>query len=165
LWGELLVSPHGAFFCGLINSTGDYSIYIQDLPPASANIVLVFFEIVAYLLATYYMDIQSAVVIHPNPADPLFDPACLENLDSDVQAERERTAAQTELVPLKVDRLRKTFPPKLTGRRTVVATEDVSFVVGKSEIFGLLGANGAGKTTTLSMLTRHLVPTSGDAFV
>lgn len=33
------------------------------------------------------------------------------------------------------------------------------------EIFGLLGANGAGKTTTLSMLTRALVPSAGDAHV
>jgi ATP-binding cassette subfamily A (ABC1) protein 3 len=46
-----------------------------------------------------------------------------------------------------------------------VATQDVAFVVESGEIFGLLGANGAGKTTTLSMLTRLLVPTSGDAFI
>lgn len=46
-----------------------------------------------------------------------------------------------------------------------MAAEDVSFAVQPGEIFGLLGANGAGKTTTLSILTRHLVPTSGDAFL
>jgi len=71
----------------------------------------------------------------------------------------------TMMVPLKVSQLRKVFPPKQAGRAAVIANENVSFCVEKGEIFGLLGANGAGKTTTLSMLTRALIPTSGDAFV
>jgi ABC-2 type transport system ATP-binding protein len=33
-----------------------------------------------------------------------------------------------------------------------VAVDDVSFTVGRGEIFGLLGPNGAGKTTTILML-------------
>jgi len=37
--------------------------------------------------------------------------------------------------------------------------------VREGQIFGLLGANGAGKTTTLSMLTRHLVPVAGAAYI
>ncbi|MBR5743968.1 MAG: ATP-binding cassette domain-containing protein, partial [Muribaculaceae bacterium] len=33
------------------------------------------------------------------------------------------------------------------------AVEDISFTVGRGEIFGFLGANGAGKTTAMHMLT------------
>ena len=33
-----------------------------------------------------------------------------------------------------------------------IAVEDVSFVVGSGEVFGLVGPNGAGKTTTLECL-------------
>jgi ATP-binding cassette subfamily A (ABC1) protein 3 len=47
----------------------------------------------------------------------------------------------------------------------VVATENVSFAVGKGQVLGLLGANGAGKSTTLSMLTKATPPTSGDALI
>jgi ABC-2 type transport system ATP-binding protein len=44
---------------------------------------------------------------------------------------------------------------------TVTAVDDVSFDVGKGEIFAFLGPNGAGKTTTIQMLTTLLTPTSG----
>ncbi len=40
------------------------------------------------------------------------------------------------------------------------AVRDLSFSVGKGEIFGLLGANGAGKSTTFRMLC-GLLPASG----
>ncbi len=46
-----------------------------------------------------------------------------------------------------------------------VAVNDVSFDVGKGEIFGFLGANGAGKSTTIRMLCGLLRPTSGAAQV
>jgi ABC-2 type transport system ATP-binding protein len=41
------------------------------------------------------------------------------------------------------------------------AVDQVSFAVGKGEIFAFLGPNGAGKTTTIKMLTTLLRPTSG----
>jgi len=46
-----------------------------------------------------------------------------------------------------------------------VATDNVTFDVGKGEIFGLLGPNGAGKSTAFKMLCGLLKPTSGDARV
>ena len=42
------------------------------------------------------------------------------------------------------------------------AVDDVSFNVGKGEIFAFLGPNGAGKSTTIKMLTTLLSPTSGE---
>jgi ABC-2 type transport system ATP-binding protein len=47
----------------------------------------------------------------------------------------------------------------------MVAVNDVSFEVKRSEVFGFLGPNGAGKTTTIKMLTTLLPPTSGEAKV
>jgi ABC-2 type transport system ATP-binding protein len=41
------------------------------------------------------------------------------------------------------------------------AVDDITFTVGKGEIFAFLGPNGAGKTTTIKMLTTLLRPTSG----
>ncbi|MBN1641772.1 MAG: ATP-binding cassette domain-containing protein [Anaerolineae bacterium] len=48
---------------------------------------------------------------------------------------------------------------KSFGRTQAVA--DVSFEVGRGEIFGLLGPNGAGKTTTIRMLLDIYRPDSG----
>src|SRR5450631_621999 len=59
---------------------------------------------------------------------------------------------------LSVDRLTKRF-----GDR--VAFEDVSFEVGRGEVFGFLGPNGAGKTTTVRTLGTLIAPTSGSASV
>ncbi len=46
-----------------------------------------------------------------------------------------------------------------------VAFEDVSFEIGRGEVFGFLGPNGAGKTTTVRTLGTLIAPTSGSATV
>ncbi len=46
-----------------------------------------------------------------------------------------------------------------------IATNSISFEVGKGEIFGFLGANGAGKTTAMRMLCGLSIPTSGEAVI
>ncbi|WP_127754521.1 ribosome-associated ATPase/putative transporter RbbA [Devosia sp. 1566] len=43
------------------------------------------------------------------------------------------------------------------------AVDDVSFSIGKGEIFGFLGSNGCGKTTTMKLLTGLLEPSQGSA--
>jgi ABC-2 type transport system ATP-binding protein len=55
---------------------------------------------------------------------------------------------------------------KLTKKfGTFVAASELTFEVGKGEIFGFLGANGAGKTTAMRMLCGLLAPTSGKASI
>lgn len=48
---------------------------------------------------------------------------------------------------------------RVRGREIV---KDVSFTVGRGEIFGFLGPNGAGKTTTIRMLVGLIRPTAGE---
>ena len=47
----------------------------------------------------------------------------------------------------------------------VKALQDVSFAVGKGELFGLIGPDGAGKTTMFRMLCTLLLPETGTASV
>ncbi|MDE6833858.1 MAG: ABC transporter ATP-binding protein [Ruminococcus sp.] len=47
----------------------------------------------------------------------------------------------------------------------VLAVNNVSFEIGKGEIFALIGPNGAGKTTTIRMISTLLKATSGDAVI
>ncbi|GCF10931.1 ABC transporter ATP-binding protein [Dictyobacter arantiisoli] len=61
-------------------------------------------------------------------------------------------------VEVDVQRLVKTF-----GKHEAV--KEISFTIGKGEIFGLLGPNGAGKSTTINMMCGYLEPTSGDTFI
>lgn len=42
------------------------------------------------------------------------------------------------------------------------AIQNMSFVIEKNKIYGLLGRNGAGKTTLMKMLTAQIFPTSGE---
>jgi ABC-2 type transport system ATP-binding protein len=56
--------------------------------------------------------------------------------------------------PLILDKVTKRFGD-------FAAVKDLSFAVGKGEIFGFLGPNGAGKTTTLRMILDIIPQTSG----
>lgn len=62
---------------------------------------------------------------------------------------------------VKVNHLRKEYPPVKRGEGRFVAVGDVSFEIKEGEILGLLGPNGAGKSTTIAMLLGVLTPTSG----
>ena len=46
-----------------------------------------------------------------------------------------------------------------------VAVDNLSFAIGKGEIFGFIGPNGAGKSTTIRFLATLLRPTSGEGRV
>jgi len=61
-----------------------------------------------------------------------------------------------------VDNLTRHF---MSGGKTLVAVDRLSFSVRAGEVYGLLGPNGAGKTTTLRMILGLLHPTGGDATV
>jgi ABC-2 type transport system ATP-binding protein len=45
--------------------------------------------------------------------------------------------------------------------RKVLAVDDLTFSVGRGQIFGFLGPNGSGKTTTIGMLLGIISPTAG----
>ena len=61
---------------------------------------------------------------------------------------------------IEVRNLVKRYP-----KAVVNAVDNISFTVGRGEIFGLLGPNGAGKTTTIGVLTTNVRPTSGSAYI
>jgi len=73
------------------------------------------------------------------------------------------------LSAIQVENLSHTYISKsgIMGRkrRPVEALKDISFCVGKGELFGLLGPNGAGKTTMVKILITLLIPTSGTATI
>jgi branched-chain amino acid transport system ATP-binding protein len=58
-------------------------------------------------------------------------------------------------IALSVAGARKTFGG-------LVAVNDVSFEVGKGELFGLIGPNGSGKTTMLNLISGALKPDAGE---
>lgn len=73
---------------------------------------------------------------------------------------------------LKIEHLSKSFKLSKKQQRKnhntakrKIAVNDITFAVGKGEVFGLLGPNGAGKTTTLRMIATLMKPDSGDIFV
>src|SRR5213596_3344858 len=62
-----------------------------------------------------------------------------------------------------VENLTKSFRDLRRGQ--VLAVDNISFDVGRGEVFGLLGPNGAGKTTTMRILCTVLRPTGGTATI
>jgi ABC-2 type transport system ATP-binding protein len=54
---------------------------------------------------------------------------------------------------------------KTYDKGKVTAVKDISFSVGKGELFGLIGADGAGKSTLFRILTTLLLPDHGTATV
>src|SRR5438093_9995624 len=55
---------------------------------------------------------------------------------------------------IEVEGLRKVY-------HSLVAVDDVSFVMYRGEAFGFLGPNGAGKSTVVKILTGLVAPTKG----
>lgn len=54
---------------------------------------------------------------------------------------------------------------KTYGKEKILAVDNVSFSVGRGELFGLIGPDGAGKTSLFRILTTLLLPDSGTATV
>jgi ABC-2 type transport system ATP-binding protein len=73
---------------------------------------------------------------------------------SPAEARPPSPAAGRDGPALEAEHLRKSY-----GARQAVS--DVSFTVGRGEVFGFLGPNGAGKTTTIRMLVGLVRPTAG----
>src|SRR2546421_13108495 len=59
---------------------------------------------------------------------------------------------------IQIKQINKTYKDK-------AVLKNVSFSVKEGTIHGFIGPNGAGKTTTLSILTRLVLPNSGEAYI
>ncbi|MEP6884263.1 MAG: ATP-binding cassette domain-containing protein [Gammaproteobacteria bacterium] len=97
------------------------------------------------------------------PAAPRFEDAFVDilgggPLGTSTLAQRYRKIPDSTEPAIIADRLTKRF-----GEFT--AARDISFSIGRGQIFGLLGPNGAGKSTTFKMLCGLLTPTSGNGRV
>ena len=96
--------------------------------------------------------------------EPRFEDGFIALLD-------ERSAVPRRSIPVPVSASISADGPAIDVRALsrqfgrFVAVDQVSFSVGRGEIFGLLGPNGAGKSTMFRMLCGLLRPTSGTARV
>ncbi|HSK13483.1 MAG TPA: ABC transporter ATP-binding protein, partial [Phnomibacter sp.] len=61
---------------------------------------------------------------------------------------------------ISVHNISKTYK---SGKAEVIALKDISFEVGKGELFGLIGPDGAGKTTLLRILATLILSDKGKA--
>ena len=67
------------------------------------------------------------------------------------------------LQPLLIARdLRKHFPVKGSGGKSVKAVDGVSFTVRKGETLGIVGESGCGKSTLARLLLHLVVPDAGE---
>lgn len=66
---------------------------------------------------------------------------------------------------VRVDRLRKMFPPTGRNELPVGAVRDVSFELVEGEFYVLLGPSGSGKTTTLRCVAGLEEPTDGEILI
>ncbi|MCS7216747.1 MAG: dipeptide ABC transporter ATP-binding protein [Candidatus Bipolaricaulota bacterium] len=77
-------------------------------------------------------------------------------------------AAKSELVLLRVVRLKKYFPVRRGVFRRVVgwvkAVDEVDFFIREGETLGLVGESGCGKTTCARTILRLIEPTSGEVW-
>jgi ABC-type multidrug transport system ATPase subunit len=103
--------------------------------------------------------------LRATPTPPRFEDAFVDLLggapkgDSPLGGEPRAIAdRETESVVVEAQGLTRRFG-------TFTAAADISFRIGRGEIFGLLGPNGAGKSTTFKMMCGLLRPTSGSARV
>src|SRR5690242_11662737 len=65
--------------------------------------------------------------------------------------------------PLLIARdLKKHFPVKGGGGRSVQAVDGVSFTVGKGETLGIVGESGCGESTLARLLLHLIAPDTGE---
>jgi ABC-2 type transport system ATP-binding protein len=103
-----------------------------------------------YVVAEEQAD--GALLLRPQ-ASPLTAPAGRSEVPSTVARDGAAATATRDAI-LEIQRLTVAYGPK-------VAVSEVSFQIGRGEIFGLLGPNGAGKTSTLSAIEGLVKPRSG----
>ena len=48
---------------------------------------------------------------------------------------------------------------------SVIAVNNISFIIEKNKTLGLLGPNGCGKTTSIGMILGLITPTNGKIFI
>jgi ABC-type multidrug transport system ATPase subunit len=144
LYGSMALSPHGAMVSGMLAIVAsDLSENVSGYPNVATTMSCMLIQTVLYLAIVLKLDQRATCEVERTDIDEKL--LNLKDLDEDVLAERAATmSSEAAASPLRIERLRKVFPPKREGQGPVVATQDVCFHVQKGEIFGLLGANGAG---------------------